>query len=161
MPTFQDRSNRNWTISVNTSVAKRVKELTGVDLLSAFGGELLQRFVQEPVLVADVLYAILKPQLEASGVDEIGFAESLVGDVFERATQAMLDGIADFFPTSRREAFRKLTAATMRSQANGASVALAKINTHLDDVVQFQMTALEEEMERKLMAAKSGKGSTN
>ena len=63
---------------------------------------ILTRIASDPVLLVDVLFLVCCFRDGASTVTDDDFAESIVGDVIDDASLALLTGIAEFFPTSRR-----------------------------------------------------------
>jgi len=123
MAEFIDNAERKWSIQVNISAVKRVKALLGVDLLELAGGDLLQRLVQDPVLLADVIYALIKPQADADGVTDEDFGAALAGDAIAEATTAMLEALADFFPSPKsgliRKTIEKIRGAEAKAMAAG------------------------------------------
>ena len=58
MPSFTDTEGRTWTVRVTANTLKRVRDLAGVDLGKPFDDELIDRIALDPVLLADVLYAV-------------------------------------------------------------------------------------------------------
>jgi hypothetical protein len=102
MHTFTDTQGRVWTIAVTVDTIKRVRALTGTDLLAVAGGDLLERLSTDPVLLADVLYAVVKPEADARQVSDADFGRALAGDVIGAATTALLEDIVDFFPGQKR-----------------------------------------------------------
>lgn len=101
MPTFTDTRDRCWTVEINVSAVKRVKSLTGVDLLDVAEGGMLAELATDPVRLCDVLYALCRPEAEARGVSDEAFGEGLAGDAIERATGALLGALIGFFPNPR------------------------------------------------------------
>ncbi len=63
MRTFKDNGGREWTIEINVSTLKRVRGLTGTDLMQVVegAGGLIERLIRDPVLLCDVVYAVCKP----------------------------------------------------------------------------------------------------
>lgn len=114
MQTFTDTQGRTWTIAVTVDTIRRVRALTGTDLMAVLGGELIERLSADPVLLADVLYAVVKPEADARGVDDADFGRALAGDSVAAATTALLEGLVAFFPSPRarllRQALAKLDA---------------------------------------------------
>lgn len=114
MPTFSDTQGRAWCVTITVDTLRRVRTLTGTDLLGVLGGDLIERLASDPMLLADVLYAVVKPEADARGVDDADFGRALAGDAVTAATQALLEGLVAFFPTPRarllRQALAKLEA---------------------------------------------------
>jgi len=125
MKSFADNAGRVWTLAVNVAAIKRVRALCGVDLNSIIemdaanqpSAKLLERLSTDPVLLADVLYAVCKPECDSKNVTDEEFGAAMAGDAIEHATAALLDEIIDFFPEAKRLAFRKILSATRRFEA--------------------------------------------
>ena len=113
MKQFTDTQGRSWTIEINVAALKRVKGLTGVDLMDVLDGDLVQRFIRDPVLLCDVLYAVCKPQADKENITDEDFGRAMAGDAIERATESLLDEIVSFCPNPRdRAALGKVLEAT-------------------------------------------------
>ena len=102
MKTFTDTAGRVWTVQLNVDAIRRVKTLTGVNLLSAVEGKLLQDLGADPVLLCDVLYAVIKPEADAKNVTDADFGKALAGDAIDQATAALLEELVAFFPLGKR-----------------------------------------------------------
>jgi hypothetical protein len=107
MHTFKDTLGREWTIALNVTAVRRVRDLAKVDLLDLTEGRIFARLADDPVLLADVLYAALKPEADSKGVSDEEFGRALAGDAIEAATGALLEELADFFPSRRRALLAK------------------------------------------------------
>jgi hypothetical protein len=114
MKTFTDTQGRIWNIAVTVDAIKRVRALTGTDLLTVAGGDLLERLSNDPVLLADVLYAVVKPEADTKQISDADFGRALAGDAIGAATTALLEDMVDFFPSQKRRllgtALQKLNA---------------------------------------------------
>jgi len=112
VPQFRDSKGRSWAIDINVTAVKRVRSLAGVDLLDLADGSLVETLIADPVKLADILYALCKPQADQAGVSDEQFGEGLAGDAIAGATDAMLESLAGFFqnPVQRAnltEVFRR------------------------------------------------------
>jgi hypothetical protein len=145
MKTFADNAVRTWAIAVNVATIKRVKDLLQVNLLEIADpkGKLLEKIVDDPVLLCDILFCLIKPEADAKGISDEDFGRSLAGDVLGAATDALLAEIADFFPKGRREIMQRILAKLTALQDKATSLALMK----LDD------PELDRQMEEELKAA--------
>ena len=113
MKQFTDNAGRAWSVEINVAALKRVKGLTGVDLLEVLDGALIERLIRDPVLLCDVLYAACKPEADQRGVTDEEFGRAMAGDAIECATAALLDEIVSFCPSPRdRAALGRVLAAT-------------------------------------------------
>lgn len=113
MKTFKDNAGRTWTLSLNVDAVKRVRSLASVNLLEAIEGKLLERLGSDPILLCDVLFALVKPEADAQNVSDVEFGRALGGDAIDLATTALMEELVDFFPKRRRgvlgKALNKLT----------------------------------------------------
>jgi hypothetical protein len=117
MKTFNDNSGRSWTIEVNVATVKRVRTLTGVNLLEVVEGTLIERFIRDPVLLCDVVYAVCKPQADERQppVSDEEFGRAMAGDAIEHATTALLEELVSFSPSPRdRKNLGRVLEATKR-----------------------------------------------
>lgn len=124
MKTFTDTCGRTWTVSVNVATVKRVKDLLGVNLMEAITGDLIQQLEVDPILLVDILYVACKGAADANGVSDEDFGQALGGDALEKATDAFLEELIDFFPEAKRrifrQAFQKMKEAEMAGIAKAA-----------------------------------------
>lgn len=104
MKAFKDIQGHEWQVTVSVTAIKRVKGLTGVDLLEVLDGSLIQRLIGDPVLLVDVLYAVCKPQADERSITDEQFGEAMAGDAIDTATAALLDEIVSFCPSPRDRA---------------------------------------------------------
>src|SRR5690606_34815898 len=109
MSQFTDTANRRWSLSLNVNAIKRVRDLTGVNLLRVLDEpELLSQISADPIQFVDAVCAIVIPQAEELGVTGEQFGEAFDGEVIEAATSAFLEAVVDFFPGARRGTLRKV-----------------------------------------------------
>ena len=107
MKTFTDNAGRPWTIAINVDAIKRVRGLLGVDLMDAVEGKLIQNLLENPILLCDVVYCLVKAQADSAGVSDEDFGRSMGGDAIDLATAAMLEELVGFFPPRRRALLTK------------------------------------------------------
>jgi hypothetical protein len=107
MKTFSDNAARTWTVQVNVDAIKRVRDLAQVNLLEVVDGKLLERFVSDPILLCDVIYALCKPEADAKSVSDVDFGRAMAGDAIDAATTALLEELVGFFPQGRRAVLAK------------------------------------------------------
>jgi hypothetical protein len=118
MKTFTDSAGRTWTLAVTVGVVKRVRDLAGVDLIEAATGDLWERLLEDPVLLVDTLYALVKPEADAGGVSDEEFGRALVGDALDGALAALEEELLAFFPRHQRvRAAANLLAAAEKAEA--------------------------------------------
>ena len=129
MRNFIDSSGRVWVVDVSVTTIKRVRTLTGVNLLEVIQGELIEQLSSDPILLADCLYAVCQPQAVREGVSDEAFGQSLAGDVIDRATTALLEGLIEFFPESKRRLLEKATAKYRQVQTKALAMVEAKLDS--------------------------------
>jgi hypothetical protein len=103
--TFKDTNGRDWLVTVNVATVKRIKEKLNIDLLDKLGIQLLEGIAADPIRLADVLYVIVEAQAAAVNppITDVDFGSALSGDSLEEASVALMEAIADFFPSARRK----------------------------------------------------------
>jgi len=104
MRAFKDNQGRQWSIEINVTAIKRVRGLTGEDLMQVIEGTLIEKLIRDPVLLCDVVYAICKPQSDAQGISDEEFGRAMAGDAIESATAAVLEELVGFCPSPRDRA---------------------------------------------------------
>jgi len=103
MQAFTDSAGRTWTITLTIDTLKRVKALLAVDLARPDEGDppLHVRLFDDVILLADVIFAAIKPQADTASVTDEQFGQALGGDAITAAARALLEEWTDFF--QRRE----------------------------------------------------------
>ena len=91
MHTFNDTLGRTWTVTINVDAIRRVRSLLDINLLDAIEGKLLERLVMDPVLLCDILFALVQPEAQAKNVSDEEFGKALGGDWLYPATTALLE----------------------------------------------------------------------
>ena len=122
MKNFHDNAGRNWTVTLNVATLKRIRALTGIDLINIISldehrkpnVELLERLSEDPILLVDVLYAACKPEADSQSVTDEQFGAAMAGDAIEHATNALLDELVSFFPDPKRKVLQKILDANRR-----------------------------------------------
>jgi hypothetical protein len=102
MKTFNDSQGRTWSVVINVSAIKRVRDVLGVDLLDVASGDLLSRLADDPCVLVDVLFALCKAEADAKGVTDEDFGQAMVGGVLDEASGVLMKELLDFFPSAQR-----------------------------------------------------------
>jgi len=102
MHTFTDTAGRTWTLAVHVDALKRVRALVGVDLVEAVTGGLWARLLADPVLLCDVVFALVKPDADAQKVSDTDFGRAMAGDALGAALAALQEELLGFFPSHQR-----------------------------------------------------------
>ncbi len=106
MRTFKDNAGRQWSVEINVAALKRVRGLTGTDLMQVIEGTLIEKLIRDPVLLCDVVYAICKPEADTRTppVSDEEFGKAMARDAIEAATTAVLEELVSFCPSPRDRA---------------------------------------------------------
>jgi len=146
MHSFTDTQGRIWSVAIHVDAIRRVRALLEINLLDAVDGRLLERLVTDPILLCDILFALVKPEADARNVSDEDFGRALGGDVLDHATTALLEELVDFFPSGRRTVLRK------------ALEKLKKLETLALEATTKRLES--DELEQKLAAAFASTGSS-
>ena len=125
MQTFKDAKGRTWDVSLSVAAVKRIKALTGCDLLDLLSGgqaaESVKRVILSPIAACDVLYAAVRPQTEAAGVTDEEFGECLAGESLAAGINALLDEVEFFFGVTQGPAAARTIAAMRAKKAEATA----------------------------------------
>ena len=147
MAVFRDAKGRDWTVTVDTTTVKPVREALQVDLLDTTG-RTLERLADDPSLLVDVLWVLCRDEAKERGVSDVQFGQALVGDSIDAATNALMEAVTDFFPSRKRDVLRRASAMAERVRQKGTELAMSKIEN--PDLEAKLLATMEAEMDEKL-----------
>ncbi len=103
MKTFADNEGRTWLIAINVRAVKLCRALVDVDLygLAGDGFAGLGRLLGNPVQFVDALFVLCQAQCKERGLSDEDFGAALGGDSLQRAADAFVEELIDFFPDPR------------------------------------------------------------
>jgi hypothetical protein len=110
--------------------------------LEALEGTLIEKLSADPILLCDVLFALVKPEADSKAISDTDFGKALAGDAIELATTALLEELVDFFPEARRRVLQKALSKLKVWQNKALSAAEKRLDS----------PALEAELEARLNA---------
>lgn len=141
MHTFKDSAGRTWPLHIDVTAIKRVRELVGVDLLKACEGEVISQLADDPVMLVDVVCALLRPQMDAREITDEQLAEALVGDAIDAASTALVEDLISFFQAGKRSVLTKLHEKLTRLYQAREQVALTGLDAvPLERIIATAMT---------------------
>lgn len=160
MGTFKDTTGREWTITLTVGALKRIRSVAGLDLMPLFGGqdkqesEAVRTLLLDPMRMADVVYAALKPQLDEAQINDEAFGELLAGPVLAAAAEAFLDASTVFIGATQGDAAASFlrVATTKRDEARATAWSQAATKLAALDVAD----RVKREMDGKLFTAPPG-----
>lgn len=99
MREFEDAKKRKWQISVNVFAVQKARASLSVDLPGLLSGrfDAMLEFLADPVMLFETLYLLCEEQAEEDGVSKKEFGLALHGDALDRAQNAFVLGVVDFF----------------------------------------------------------------
>lgn len=102
MQHFTDANGKRWTVRVDYAAIKRARSLAGIDLARVVEDPKVLKALAEPIGLVDTIYAVCKPEADASGITDEAFGAAMIGEPIADATNALLESLADFFPEPRK-----------------------------------------------------------
>ena len=90
---------------------------------------LMSRLFSDPCFLCDVLFVLCAPEAEKRSVSDEDFGRALRGDALDSATEALLQGIADFFPQRRKEVLTELLTKMRTYQGRVTEAAIARVKS--------------------------------
>ncbi|MEQ9616665.1 MAG: hypothetical protein RLN60_01380 [Phycisphaerales bacterium] len=150
MRSFTDNEGRTWAVAVHVASVKRVKGLADVDLMEALDSGLIERFIRDPVLLCDVIYAVCKPEADERGVTDEEFGRAMAGDAIEHATAALLEELVSFSPNPRdRAVLGKVLKATQMAMERARDLVETRLDSgELDRAIDEALAEIEMEAQR-------------
>lgn len=150
---FTDCKGAKWDVSIDIPTIKRVRSLTGIDLLNVAISDQQSGVFQalsDCVLFADVLYSICKPEADKRGISDEDFGRLLEVDPNEVAN-TVLEEIACFFQRRGqtkaaeiiRWQIRKSNEMATRLQAELTPETLESLDKVIDDEIEQQISKLQ------------------
>lgn len=114
MAKFNDKSGGEWAVGITVGALRRVLNATGIDLMKLFEPDEpnergddpsaeLRKLLLRPVVIADVVFAVVEPEAKQRGVDAEAFGELLEGKALADATDALMSALEVFFSAQNQE----------------------------------------------------------
>lgn len=146
MKAFNDSKGQPWLLDITVSALRRIKAVADIDLgdfNAIVSGDIFRRISADPVLLADILYAALMPEVEKRGLEKDAFCDLIRGDAIEDASRALLESLADFFPKAQGAMLKTI----LDIAAKETRKAMEDANTSLASISGGQSTAAPESSE--------------
>jgi len=130
---FKDAKGRAWPIRITIASARTVVAEHQIDLLILHNqaAGVFGRLTASPHQIVDVCWTLVRKQAEEHKVTAEDFLDAIDGDAVEAMTEALVDGVIDFF-RSNPEKVRVLTAAFKKQRVMEGAIAdqaVAKIES--------------------------------
>ncbi|MDR1492731.1 MAG: hypothetical protein LBT05_08420 [Planctomycetaceae bacterium] len=145
--TFTDTKNRTWTPEINLFTAARLKRNINVDIDNP--ENLSAAFIDLQTL-ADFLFISVEDQAVKAGVSSEDFGRSLSGDVLERAKDALVIAVSDFFgETPKRTAFMEMLTALKEETSKNLNYVFPKIKNYISKMGETYRKEFDLELENQ------------
>lgn len=107
MGKFTDNEQREWTLSIGVPVVKAIREECDPDFLRADFDKprepsTMERLLADAPTLCNVVWLLCRENAAQRGIDESSFYAALTGDAIDRATDALVEAIAEFSPARHR-----------------------------------------------------------
>jgi hypothetical protein len=97
MATFKATDGREYSTAISMGVIRRTEQQCGERITTLFlKPELRERWFGIDTEFVTLLYHVLKPQIDAAGLTQEQFEETLSGDATADAHRALLEDLRDF-----------------------------------------------------------------
>lgn len=144
MRSFNDTTGKEWKLAVTVAAVKRVRELTGCDLMQILSSEdTLRQLATDDILMVDVVFAILKTQADADGISDVQFGEAMAGDAISKAYEALIGELSDFSRNPKaRKVMGKVWAKVQEVENKLAGIAEERLDSgELDKLIDRELKA--------------------
>lgn len=154
MSHFTDADGREWLVQFSTIEARRCKDELDVDLLDVGNERLFESLTNDECLIVDVLHVCCREQCDERGVDPVGFARALRGDVLDAAVEAFLQAYVSFFRRHRRAVLEAALTKTTTFLQRNTEQAIRLINSDkMDQLLTAKLQEMETYFDRQLAKA--------
>lgn len=162
MKPFKDTGGAEWAVEINVDTLKRLRG-HGIDLLEIVEEKstLLQRLRSDPVLLVDTLYLVCKPQADGRNVTDEQFGRAMAGDAVDDATSALLEELADFFPSGRRKILRDILEKMKAVDEKATALAAARmqdprVDAAIEKMLSDRGAAIDSQLDKMLGDSSGG-----
>lgn len=109
MKAFKTTDGTEWQVVVNVATIKRCMDDTGLRLTDLFASEAkIGEFFADDVRFCEVLFSVIRPQADAADKTLDDFLAGIDGTVIEKAVEALLAELSDFFQEPRKGLLKKV-----------------------------------------------------
>ena len=106
MHKFKDVDNNEWVIQLDTHMARSLRKELGVDLLN-LDEETISKLSSDTETLVDIISFICTDQIKSKDMDERKFAQCMVNDALDNASEALMQELVFISRRSRREIVAK------------------------------------------------------
>lgn len=157
MKKFCTTDGAEWEIKVNVLAIKRVEEETGIRLTSVVDDEAVRKAAfGDDLRFVDILIALIRPQMEAAKRTTESVLEAMDAGTLEKAVEALMEGLFDFFPEPRKGLLMKAWGKTRTAAENLEAARIAVANQRIDEIdIEAEMRMAQEGLAQTRMSSAS------
>lgn len=102
MAKFTDSKGTSWRLDLNVGLLEDAKKETGIDLdsITDDANKLAGLILSNPRKLVEFLYVLCEEQIVESGLDAKEFGRRFNRETLDRAGDALVEAIVDFYPRS-------------------------------------------------------------
>ena len=164
---FTDQRGRAWRLELNYSLAKRLRDVTGLDFVNYQDGKALLAIHDSDEKLVQVLWLLCEAQATAASVGEEEFGTGLGGDALEQAIEALEQALINFSRPARRQAMQAIRDKAHELVAAQTELATTKIRSpQMTRWMEAKLREVSDQIDRKMdeampSPATSGNSATN
>ena len=165
---FTDQRIRTWNLELNFSLAKHLRDVTGLDFVNYQDGKALLAIHDSDERLVQVLWLMCETQAATQKVTEEDFGSGLGGDSLELALEALEQSLINFSRPARRQAIvairdkaHELVAA--QSELTTTKIRSPKVQRLLQAKIQQVSNEIDQQIDEEIggLQSTSGNSATN
>ena len=157
---FTDARQREWRLELNFALAKRLRDVTGLDFVNYHDGKALLSIHESDEKLEQVLWLLCAKSEDELGVDEEAFGRGLGGEALEQALAALEEALVSFSRPARRQAIQAIRDKAHELVAAQQNLAETKIRSlKFQKALEKKLASLSDEIDRRIEAEVSTPGS--
>jgi hypothetical protein len=162
---FTDQRGRTWRLELNYSLAKRLRDVTGLDFVNYHDGKALLAVHDDDEKLVQVIWLLCEAQAKESQVAEEDFGSGLGGDSLEQAIEALEQALINFSRPARRQALEAIRDKAHELVAARTELATSKIRSDkVQQLMQAKIQQVSDQIDRQIeqaMQSTSGDSDTS
>ncbi len=136
---FTDSEGTRWDLRLDIVIARRIRDVLGVDLVNR-GNEEIERLGRDAFLLVDVIYLVCEGQAKERNITDEQFGRRLAGDPISEATDAFMEALIRFTPSPRRTILATVWSKTRAIAAAKQEAVTAMVNSgEIDQMLTAMM----------------------
>ena len=150
MPSFKDKTEREWNVQLDAPLVEEVEEKHGI-LLTNLENDPLVMLRNDPMKLVAVIYILCQEKIEELGLTPKQFAKQLPSPS-DPMLHAIRDAIVDFFPAGHASSVREVLTELENVEAKTTEVLIREMkeNSFTPEIAQ-RLTTKAKNLRKKLL----------